>query len=151
MNQQNLNKYPVNLREKSRFFVPLEPPKTTNLPQLTQTGTKTPPNPSHSGSGPHHHPPAPRPDPGTCGDASPGARAPPAGLPEPEAPLSSSSLSESDPHVESHSSTVLGSFRRQLPNRLPIGDQAAAAVLHSPASARTKLRVPAAPRGRALR
>lgn len=66
----------------------------------------------------------------TCGDASPGAPGAPgarslsAGLTESAMPLSSSaagsSLSESDPHVESHSSTVLGSLKRQLPNRFPI-------------------------------
>lgn len=60
----------------------------------------------------------------TCGDASPAARSLSAGLTESEMPLSSSaagsSLSESDPHVESHSSTVLGSLKRQLPNRFPI-------------------------------
>lgn len=60
----------------------------------------------------------------TCGDASPAARSCSAGLTDSEMPLSSSaagsSLSESDPHVESHSSTVLGSLKRQLPSRFPI-------------------------------
>lgn len=61
----------------------------------------------------------------TCGDVSPADRSLSTGLTESEMPLSSSaaagsSLSESDPHVESHSSTVLGSLKRQLPNRFPI-------------------------------
>ena len=86
---------------------------------------------------PYHRPPSPRIVSShayhnmtprcTCGDVSPGspaARSLSAGLTESEMPLSSSaagsSLSESDPHVESHSSTVLGSLKRQLPNRFPI-------------------------------
>lgn len=71
----------------------------------------------------HSHPLPPC----TCRAASPlcpAARSLSAGLTESEMPLSSSavgsSLSESDPHVESHSSTVLGSLKRQLPTRFPI-------------------------------
>lgn len=78
---------------------------------------------------PHRRPNQTHPPPhraaGTCGDASPPARSLSAGLTESEMPLSSSaggasSLSESDPQVESHSSMVLGSLNRQLPSKFPI-------------------------------
>lgn len=90
--------------------VPHRNPPTTPSVRVTARFTSTPP--------PHRC---------TCCAASPlcpAARSLSAGLTESQMPLSSSavgsSLSESDPHVESHSSTVLGSLKRQLPTRFPI-------------------------------